>query len=444
MDRASAQRNRFRAVKFLVLGALSIIIVQMSLQSTQFYRRLSCGAPSIESQAQLSPSVPDITKPSTPVGGRNSPAKFDRIKWPARMEVPVTRRIWQNQHPADCRAAKFVVWPFPGAASTRNFGSIYIDVLQWMFIAVDKGRVLILDDRNWSLGDCPLKSSECYFEPITHCKVADVMASQPQDQFRITDLSIKGYSALPDDKRVWIAPEAWSIAMDETRKRAMLWPSVTPRPLCHSQTAILQYLLAPQRWVRESVQAKLQGVFPEDFDAARTIGLPIRASDKCKGHSIIDSAGGEHDCSEVGIEEAFKLVDEIRAFDPMVDTLLLTSEDPATIARGRQLATEGLRVITNTRDAMQGSGSATYLVARAKAGNGTSVSDQVVSALSSLHMQLRSRYLIPTYTTSFHLTMQALHRSDHLTFTSDRMAFPLGPKDAQYSGRRGKFFWMCG
>jgi hypothetical protein len=390
---------------------------------------------------------------------------YDRVKWPAREEVPATRRIWQNQHPKDCSQAKFIVWRFPDKESTRNFGSIYIDVLNWMFLAIDKGRVLILDDRDWSLGDCALKSSECYFKAITHCKIENVMGLPSEQRFLITELSNEAYIKLETDnqkqKRVWIAPDSWSMEMDVTKKRAILWPSITPRPLCHSQTAILQYLLQPQDWVKRAIEAKLAGVFPIDFDPSRTIGLPIRASDKCRGHSIGDSAGGEHDCKEVGIEEAMRLVDEIHAFDPTVDTLILTSEDPATIQRGTQLASQhagawplsaggkGLRVLTNRGDAMQGSGSATFLVEKAKADNSTSVADQVVSALSSLHLQLRARYLIATYSTSFHLTMQALHRSDHLTFTSDRLAFPLGPKDEQdpeggkrgpEGGRRGKFF----
>jgi hypothetical protein len=75
---------------------------------------------------------------------------------------------------------------------------------------------------------------------------------------------------------------------------------------------------------------------------------------------------------------------------------------------------------------MQGSGSATYFVERSNmAMDAVSISEQVVSAFSSLFLQMRSRYLATSSRTSFHILMGLLHSRDRVTFATDRFTLQL-------------------
>eukprot|EP00984_Skeletonema_dohrnii_P029097 scaffold19435_cov111-Skeletonema_dohrnii-CCMP3373.AAC.1 len=60
--------------------------------------------------------------------------------------------------------------------------------------------------------------------------------------------------------------------------------------------ATLAYYLRPNPYIREQIDKQLRKSLPADIDPDRTIGVPIRRSDKCYGHTLEGSARGELDC----------------------------------------------------------------------------------------------------------------------------------------------------
>lgn len=130
-----------------------------------------------------------------------------------------------------------------------------------------------------------------------------------------------------------------------------------------------------------------------------------------------------------------ELANKVRSFDPAVDTILVSSEDPGVIAEVKALNEQHVleggaawTILTNQGDLMQGSGSATYFVEKARQGT-LSLSRQMVSAISTLHFQMRSKYLFVTFRASFHILMHALHIEDAVTFTAGRMRLDTDTTD---------------
>jgi len=349
-------------------------------------------------------------------------------KYPSVEDEPVIRHIWEHQHPQNCSKMKFIVWKFPPKSSSRNIGSIYTNAMRWLPQAMVHDRILIFDDRDWSLADCPSKNSECYFEPITNCSIKDLDSVPPSERFQIKDLTKAGVTRLVHahrNTRIWKAPASWWMHEDTLKLEAWFWPAKSLQHGCRTWSAAIYFMLRPKQWVQKAVDARLAGSFPPDFDPTRTVGMPIRASDKCFGHRVRNSAPGERQC--LPPEKFWAVAEKIREYDPTVDTVLLSSEDRSWVAKLTQLAAASAkkwRVVTNKGDHMAGSGSATYFQQLSKKGN-FSLREQMVDALSSLQFQMRSRYLLVSFDSSFLLLMHVWHLSDSGTFSNRRMQIDM-------------------
>jgi hypothetical protein len=120
----------------------------------------------------------------------------------------------------------------------------------------------------------------------------------------------------------------------------------------------------------------------------------------------------------------------LRAFDPSVDTIILTSEDSSVveeIANSPTNKAAGWKFLLNIRDIRQGTGSASALVYQAKSeGKESSLSKIMESALTSLHLQLRSRYLLASQQLSWLLLISCFHKCDQCTYVEDRMQLYIG------------------
>jgi len=146
---------------------------------------------------------------------------------------------------------------------------------------------------------------------------------------------------------------------------------------------------------------------------------------------VTKSAKGETTCDKPATY--LQLADRIREWDPSIDTIILTSEDPKVVEEVLALTTASKergefawKIVLNKGDVMQGSGSATFFVERSSSmGDAMSISEQVVSSFSSLYLQMRSRYLVTSSRTSFHILMSLLHSRDRATFATDRFTLQL-------------------
>lgn len=362
-------------------------------------------------------------------GGTVSP--LDQVQWPSQsFDNPGTGllgAIYKHQNPEDCKNAKYIIWRFPlSKRDARNIGALYSTIQVWLAYAMQFDRILVLDDRNWKLTDsrCEHRSSTCYFRPISACSApynpksivslrkADQVEMQPEDTEVI---EFEGawwplHATHPFDVNVTLPSGKW------TMKKAHAKPKV----VTEWSTAALQYMWRPNDGLERKINKVLgQLKLSEQIIPDKTIAMPVRASDKCRGHSIAHSANGEEVC--ITLDLYMKAAEKVRQKDPNVDTIILTSESRRMVEDSRKYGEDGRwRFVYNTVDVMQGTGSTNEKTLE----KSTSRSKGIESALTSLHIQLRARYFVLPYQpnggrpySSWLLSIGHLSQSSDLTFT---------------------------
>ena len=303
----------------------------------------------------------------------------------------------QNPPLASCRSARILEWG--GFGGSLGLASQLDFVVMTMAVAWSSGRILRLTmqtppDTSFfleSASSCGASNVyECNWAPLTRCRgtpherrhwhrpqlqvdpsnnctLPSVFFSDAPEH-RIVALSnapivsAKCYAANrgPLQPRVEAA-STLGRSPDERRKAsavqlARLWSSGTLK------AAALAYFLRPNPTLQAALRRALARAMGESHRAAETIGLPIRASDKCEIESTCPSfADYMRDC------------ERIRRHDPRVNTILLTSEDPAALAPWREFASNssvrlagaaagraggarGWRFVFNAADVQQGTG----------------------------------------------------------------------------------------
>ena len=327
--------------------------------------------------------------------------------------------IHRSQHSSDCssRDTKYLVIRSLHHNEKDNRGlSAWASVSLHHFLhAASDGddarlgrRILLHDDKLWPMArNCSYgpETRECYFEPLSNCQLTHA------DDVNATDGSVATLSAPKEEydrskRTVYTSPKAKYARMV---KDHYSWTGLEGQdyPKIALVAAFLAYYLQPRAWLRDEMDARLRRSLPLDLNPDRTIGVPIRRSDKCHGHSIAGSAKGELDCPplELYLEQVQRFV----AFDPHIDSVIVTSEDAsATTAFTSLLQTNlpQLRIITNKDDVQQGTGSASQLESIKPVEN----AHVIASALTSLHMHLRARYFVLTTKSSWTSTIAILAR----------------------------------
>lgn len=160
------------------------------------------------------------------------------------------------------------------------------------------------------------------------------------------------------------------------------------------------------------------------------IGVPIRRSDKCKGHKLEGSAAGELDCPPLT-----KYLDGVQSFlefDPLIENVIVTSEDKSACEEFLQMLqgndkTKKLRVVQNVGDVQQGTGSGSKLESYVE---GSANANVVASALTSMHLHLRARYFVITSKSTWTSTIAVMARS--YGFASQIFVIDIGPNTNNY------------
>jgi hypothetical protein len=96
--------------------------------------------------------------------------------------------------------------------------------------------------------------------------------------------------------------------------------------------------------------------------------------------------------------------------DPLIENVIVTSEDKSACDEFLRMLREdmpNLRVVLNVGDVQQGTGSGSMLESYVIGANNA---DVVASALTSMHMQLRARYLVVTSKSTWTATIAVLAR----------------------------------
>lgn len=330
-------------------------------------------------------------------------------------------KIYNVQHPADCSSpsTKFFVLRslMKNDRDTRGLTAFAHAASSHLLHALTDGdkfkkfgsRILITDDVMWPMAkNCANgpETRECYFEPLTSCKLSDVDPMNTSNSSAFLKDSSDEYDR--SIRTLYSARKKWFRLTGQKYS----WTGLGGGDIDHSTifmlAATLAYYLRPNPYIREQIDKRLRQSLPADIDPDRSIGVPIRRSDKCYGHTLEGSARGELDCPalDVYLNGVKQFVD----FDPLVENVIVTSEDKAACDEFVELVKKELpqlRIILNVGDVQQGTGSGSMLEAYV---DQASNEDVVVSALTSMHMHLRARYFVITSLSTWTSTIAVMAR----------------------------------
>lgn len=369
----------------------------------------------------------------------------------------VMKLVHASQHPADCSTRKFLVYSMPKHSQhdTRNLGAMVTSVWRWVAVAMEGDYTLVVDSVDWNMASCPDNQTPdgglaCYFEKFSKCNMKDVEAAGEAIQLKNNDLATIR-EIMKSGPRVVACTKSYSPLVDKT----LVLPSgdkLDDIKDCQFMMGVVGYFMRMNSQMVERVKENVLAALPADFDPARSIGMPIRASDKCKGHSLTDgSAKGEMTC--IPFNQYMVEAEKIRTSNPTVNTIILTSEDPNIIEQSKNFSASPAgapwRFVYNVRDVLQGTGSSTSVTtsnvvqAREKSGSRRLTSlthmEVMTSMLTSQLMQLHGRFLLTHFKSSFLLLMGVFHENcDACCPAKDRKTIWLFPNPMCKATPRGR------
>ena len=343
----------------------------------------------------------------------------------------------------ECKDSKFLV------AEVRNtgIGSLFKwDMVNMMMSALAMNRTLVVYSnihtngtvfaQPWDLSSCHRRDLQCSFLPMTGCslridditKAAEVefevfrnflYSRNPKEPTPYDDVRIiryKNRAPIPVKGRTLGAiNNIASSLIDELdvgddripilRKAAssILQVKDTGSAFMHSDSdfvhAFIMYALRPIISKGEQLEISFQSDIPQDFESNRTLGMPIRGSDKCNQES---------ECLQASTY--FHLVGKIwleHGLPNSTANILVTSEEEKMInATYAVAANETLlrklpfepRLITNTNDVRQANGNTGRFILP----QGAQADDITMSILSTLKLQMNAAHTIGNCCSNFH------------------------------------------
>ena len=154
---------------------------------------------------------------------------------------------------------------------------------------------------------------------------------------------------------------------------------------------LLFYAMRPNPRAAMSLQSIVKATLPYDFASDSSIGLPIRASDKCDVES---------ECLQFS-EYVHSL--EVLPFGNEATTSIVVTTESREVIHELEKYVSGTsqrtRFVTNKRDVLQDSG---FLP---KVQTNYTQQDAMLSAISSLKLQMATRYTVGNCCSNFHLLL---------------------------------------
>jgi len=290
-------------------------------------------------------------------------------------------------------------------------------------------RILITDNKLWPMAKgCTNgpETRECYFEPFSSCQFSDV------DDMHSPNAKVLGDVNEEYDRTTRTIYTSHSMWFRLTNKKYS-WTTLPGEDKDHSHRTLLAagfaYYFRPVEWLRKEIHERLGRSIPIDLNPDRTVGVPIRRSDKCHGHNITGSASGELDCPPLGIY--LEGVKKFLKFDPLIENIIVTSEDKSAcdeflVLVNKELPT--IRVVLNVGDVQQGTGSGNKIDAYMEGATNANV---IASALTSMHMHMRARYFIITSKSTWTSTIAIMARE--YGFASEVSVIDIGRNTNTFS-----------
>ena len=207
------------------------------------------------------------------------------------------------------------------------------------------------------------QTRECYFEPLSNCIFSDADPIKNNKTSHVLNTNDEEY-----DRRVRtlyttdtyfprITKDTYSwTGFPAGSERSNISPEIV------SVAASLAYYFRPQPWLQKEIHERLQKSIPWDLDPDKTIGVPLRRSDKCKGHNMAGLGDGHMDCPS--LDKYYDAINEFLNFEPKIENIIVTSEDKAACDKFigmLETIPRKIRLITHVGDVQQGTGSGSML-----------------------------------------------------------------------------------
>jgi hypothetical protein len=155
--------------------------------------------------------------------------------------------------------------------------------------------------------------------------------------------------------------------------------------------AILLYFLRPNMNTETAIGHRLRKILIRPLKPEKTIGMPIRGSDKCRSESTC-----------LDFDQYMQLAKEswetIKTHHDTYGTLILTTEDEEIFRRRllfNRTAGFPLDIVVNEEDSLQGSGNVEKF--------GLNADDILISSLVAIRMQLHAGHVYGNCCSNFHL-----------------------------------------
>ena len=241
--------------------------------------------------------------------------------WPdAKTDGGLLGKIYRSQHPpaekCSSKETKFFVWRSlkNNENDTRGLTAwahaFYSNLMQALSDGdkFEKGiagsRIILHDDLLWPMAKgcihkdadgMSIQTRECYFEPVSSCKLSDVDPMDFDPNNKAVQVLNKHDSDY--DRSARTVYSSRSIWFRITKKKFSFTELPNEKhPEIALSAASLAYYFRPKPWLIKDIDERIRNSIPADLNPERTVGVPIRRSDKCHGHSIEGSAKGELDC----------------------------------------------------------------------------------------------------------------------------------------------------
>jgi hypothetical protein len=314
--------------------------------------------------------------------------------------------------------------------------------------------------QEWLLASCPRKDMQCFYLPTTPCTLTEKELRNAKQLERGETRRVFKKGEIPKhlmNERVLLMdivlrpqrnPPTFPPVLREIVMTHLIDPLVREHPddprismfrkaadsilvtepedgsyyyfgsVSKASHALIFYAMRPNLHYAQKLDHIMKETIPKDFDPDLAMGLPIRASDKCNGESECISfekymimMGRVWKKHQPDILESMKRKG-LQAVLPesFNGSLIVTSEAPAIRKaqatfekqRPRGLLTFNFRFVNNDYDHSQGTGNP--LLMGKEVTNKTVTMDEIMlSAVSSLKIQLHARYTIGNCCSNFHL-----------------------------------------
>mmetsp|Transcript_6580 Transcript_6580/g.18357 ORF Transcript_6580/g.18357 Transcript_6580/m.18357 type:complete len:590 (+) Transcript_6580:187-1956(+) len=325
----------------------------------------------------------------------------------------------------ECPSAKFLLFdgftvPVGLGSNLRRWGNV--DVFR---TALSHQRVFLYvpGDRPNAFASCDRMDLQCSFTPMSPCVITqkdmdsapvapqnlDSFLSQNSDERIVRVKQKAGYSTSQVQAIRGRHGQIYGLARTLEGLRGKVEGSTAEFAFIDNLVAALSsvgdgmeledvisaaaqlFITRPNRQMREIINRSLQDSFPKSFDRSKAVGMPIRASDKCKKE--IDCIGFGNYMEQLHLE--FSMYDMKR--------VVLTSEDGMIIKASEAYTEEhdeDFTFTTNKYDVTQGSGAYDDLPQSEKE---HSKEDILASTMTSWAFQLKPGHAFLNLCSNFHV-----------------------------------------